>query len=110
MHTESHQEKIFQEFLSWLSRNESDWYPWDAVSIPDLDQWVKDLAIAVSCGVGLGRSSDLALLWLWRMPATTALIQLLALKPPYAAGAALKRPKKKKKKIHWFSIPLKLKS
>ena len=53
----------------------------------------------MSCGVGHRRGSDLALLWLWRRLATTALIGLLAWEPPYATGAALKeRPKKKKKK------------
>ena len=31
-------------------------------SIPGLAQWVKDLCIAVSCGVGHRRDSDLALL------------------------------------------------
>ena len=45
------------------------------------------------CGVDHRCGSDLALLWLWRRPATTALIR-----PPYAASAALKRQKKKKKK------------
>ena len=29
-----------------------------------LTQWVKDLAVAMSCDVGHRRSSDLALLWL----------------------------------------------
>ena len=38
---------------------------------------------------------DLALLWLWRRPAAAALIQPLAWELPYAAGAALKRPKTK---------------
>ena len=50
--------------------------------IPDLIQWVKDLA----------------LLWLWRRPAAVALIRPLAWEPPYASGAALERQKKKKKK------------
>ena len=53
----------------------------DADSIPGLAQWVKDLA----------------LMWLWRRPAAIALIQPLTWDPPYAAGAALKRQKKKKK-------------
>ena len=39
-----------------------------------------------------------ALLWLWRRPAATALIQPLAWEPPYATGAALKRQKKTKNK------------
>ena len=41
----------------------------DTGSIPGLTQWVKDHGIAVSCGVGCRRSSDPALLWLWRGPA-----------------------------------------
>ena len=59
--------------------------------IPGLDQWVKDHAIAMSCGVGCRRGLDLALLWLWCRPAATALIQPLAWEPPYASGAALKK-------------------
>ena len=38
-----------------------------AGSIPDLAQWVTD-CVAVSYGVGLRRSSDPALLWLWHRP------------------------------------------
>ena len=38
---------------------------------------------------------DPALLWLWRRLVATAPIRLLAWEPPYAAGAALKRQKKK---------------
>ena len=45
----------------------------------------------MSCGVGRSRSLDLALLWLWRRPAATALIRPLAWEPPYALGVALKR-------------------
>ena len=43
----------------------------------------------------------LLLLWLWlcRRPAAVALIRLLDWEPPYAAGAALKKPQKTKKKI-----------
>ena len=52
----------------------------------------------MSYGVGHRCSSGLALLWLWRRLAATAPIGPLAWEPPYAAGAALKRPKKKKKK------------
>ena len=51
----------------------------DAGSIPNLAQWVKDLAL------------------LWHRPAAVALIRPLAWEPPYAEGATLKRPKKKKK-------------
>ena len=59
-----------------------------AGSVPALAQWVN--SVAVSCGVGRRRGSDLALLWLWRRPAATALIRPLAWEPPHAAGAALK--------------------
>ena len=57
---------------------------------------------AVSCGVGCGRSSDPALLWLWCGPVAAALIRPLAWGPPCAAGAAQedKREKKKKKKAN----------
>ena len=50
-----------------------------AGSIPGLAQWVKDLA----------------LLWLWCRPVATAPIRPLAWEPPYAAGAALEKAKKK---------------
>ena len=49
----------------------------------------------MSCDVSCRRGSDLALLWLWRRPAATAPIRLLARKPPYAAGVALKGQKTK---------------
>ena len=52
----------------------------------------------MSCGVGRGRGSDLALLWLWRRPAATAPIGPLAWEPPYALGAALKKGKRIKTK------------
>ena len=57
----------------------------------------------MSCGADCRRSSDSALLWLWRRLATAAPIQPLVREPPYAAGAALemaKRQKKKKKKVN----------
>ena len=44
----------------------------------------------MSCGAGHRHGSDLTLLWLWRRPAATAPIQLLAWEPPYASGAVLK--------------------
>ena len=68
----------------------------DVGSIPGLTQWVKDLALPVSCGVGHRHGSDLALLWLWRRQAATAPIRPLAWELPYAAGVALRRIKKKK--------------
>ena len=49
----------------------------------------------MSCGVGRRRGSDLV--WLWRRPATTALIQPLAWEPPYAAGATLEKAKRQNK-------------
>ena len=52
--------------------------------------------VAVSCGVGRRHSLDLVWLWLW--PAAVAPIGPLALEPPYAVGAALKRQKIKKEK------------
>ena len=58
----------------------------------------------MSCGVGCGRGSDLALLWLWCRPAVVAPIGPLAWEPPYAAGASLKRQKDQKKKINHSSL------
>ena len=55
------------------------------------------LRIAMSCGVGRRRGLDPTLLWLWCRPAAVALIRPLAWELPYAAGAALKRKKKKVK-------------
>ena len=54
--------------------------------------------VAVSCGVGCRRGSDPALLWLWRRPVATPPIQPLAWEPLYAAGAAQKGQKTKKKR------------
>ena len=49
--------------------------------IPGLTQWVKDLAVAVSCGVGPRprRGSDMA----WAL--AVALVGPLAQEPPHAA-------------------------
>ena len=44
----------------------------DAELMPGLAQWVKGSHIAVSCGIGHRRGSDLALLGLWQRPATVA--------------------------------------
>ena len=63
----------------------------------------------MSCGVGYRCTLDPVLLWLWCSLAATALIQPLAWKLPYAAGATLKQNKtkqnketKKKKKKYVF--------
>ena len=53
----------------------------------------------MSCGVGRRHGLDLVWLWLWCGPAATALIQLLAWEPPYAAEAAQEMEKEKKKQI-----------
>ena len=50
--------------------------------IPGLAQWVKGSGIAVSCGVGGRRGSDLALLWCWCRLAATVPFRPLAWKPP----------------------------
>ena len=47
----------------------------------------------MSCGVGHRYGLDLALLWPW--PAAVAPMRPLTWEPPYAAGMALKRKKKK---------------
>ena len=52
--------------------------------------------IAMNCGVGHRRSSDLAWLWLWCRLAATAPIRPLAWEPPFAMGAALKIQKDEK--------------
>ena len=51
------------------------------------------------CGVGRRHGLDPAFLWLWCRPAATAPIGPLAWEPPHAAGAALERQKKTKKKL-----------
>ena len=53
----------------------------------------------MSYGLSHRRGSDLVLLWLWCRPAATAPIRPLAWEPPYAAGAALEKAKRPKKKI-----------
>ena len=52
----------------------------------------------MSCGIGHRRGSDPALLWPWRRLVATAPIGPLATKPPYAAGTALKKTERQKKK------------
>ena len=55
-------------------------------------------SVAVSFGVGHRGGSGRVLLWLWHRPAAASLIQPLDWELPYAAGMALKRQKRKKKK------------
>ena len=52
----------------------------------------------MSCGVGLRRSLDSELLWLWCRLVAIAPIWPLTWEPPYAAGTALKRQKQTNKK------------
>ena len=59
-----------------------------AGSISGLAQWVEDSV----------------LLWLWCRLAAVALIGPLAWEPPYAAGTALKRQKKKKNEFFVYLI------
>ena len=54
--------------------------------------------ITMSCSVDHRRSSDLALLWLWRRLAAVAPVRPLAWEPPYATGVALERQKIERKK------------
>ena len=80
------------EFLTWLSRNESDQHPWGR----GFDSWPCSVGlgsgIAMSCGVGCRGGSDPVLLW-HRLVAT-ALIRPLAWEPPYTAGIAAPQDKK----------------
>ena len=70
----------------------------DLGSMPGLHQWVKDLALPGSCGVGCRCGSDPTLLWLGCRPVAIAPIRPLAWEPPYAAGVALKKKHKEKEK------------
>ena len=58
----------------------------------------------MSCGVGHRYISDPMLLWLWHRPAAVAPIRSLAWEPPYAAGEALEKKRKKNnalRKMGW---------
>ena len=78
-----------------------------AGSIPSIALWVGGSGVAMSCGVGHRHDSDLMLLRLWRRPAAIAPIGPLAWEPPYAAGAALKKRKKREDIIHENTSTLK---
>ena len=68
----------------------------DSGSIPGLAQWVKDLHWHKLWRGS--RMQQLGLLWLRRGPEAATLIQPLAWEPPYAAGVALKKKRKKEKR------------
>ena len=80
----------------------------DEGSIPGITQWVKDPVLPMSCDVGCRQGSDLVLLWLWHGPEPIALFWFLAWELPYAAGAALKRKKKERRKISSLIILFRL--
>ena len=65
-------------------------------STPGLAQWVKDLALLVSCGVGHRCGSDPMLLWLWCRWVATALISTHSLRTSICPGNSPKKTKKKK--------------
>ena len=64
--------------------------------------------VAVSCGVDRRCSLDLVLPWLWRRPAATALIGLLAWEPLYAVGEALKSKNKQTNKNTVYTVVLQI--
>ena len=81
----------------------------DVGSIPDLAQWVKDLALpwVVVPHVVRRHSLEPVLLWLWCRSAATALIRPLVWEPPCVTGAALKNKRTNKQqqqqnlKVSW---------
>ena len=81
---------------------------WKRIGLGSMRLWVPSLAslsglrigVAVSCGVGRRRGSNLVVLWLWCRLAAKAPIRPLAWEPPYAMGAALKGQKAKNKQTN----------
>ena len=72
-----------------------------AGSIPGLAQQVKDLGIALSCGVRHRSGSDPELLWLWlwrRLAATALISRPLAWGTSICHGCGPRKDGKKKKK------------
>ena len=70
-------------------------------SIPDLAQWVNDLALPWAV-VGCRHSSDLALLWPWHRPAAIALIRPHSLGNPVCRRCDPKKQKRKEKNKGWI--------
>ena len=68
--------------------------------IPSLDPWVKN-PVLLQDAVGHRCGLDLVWLWLWCRPETAALIRPPVWELPYAAGAAIKRKKKKELVFSW---------
>ena len=74
----------------------------DVGSIPDLTQWVKDLAMI--CGVGHRQQGlDPVSLWLWCRPAAAAPIQPIAWEFPSAINVALKS-KEKERRFSFYGV------
>ena len=63
------------------------------------------ICVAMSCGVGHRHGLKPTLLWLWRKPAAVASIQPLAWELPHASSVALKKKKKKMKKLSHNGTP-----
>ena len=60
----------------------------------------------MNCGVGHRRGSDPSLLWLWCRLTAIPPMGPLAWKPPYVAGVAPEKAKKKKKKEREIAFSL----